>query len=293
VKFWHALTFLPSDHVVELAKAADACGYDAVALSDHIFYPEDLRSPYPYSPDGRPIWSADTHWPDPWVTIGALAAATTRIRLATNVYVAPARDLFTVAKLVSTAAVLSGNRVVLGVGAGWCADEFEQLGQEFRTRGRRLNEMMIALRTLWAGGMVEWHAEFFDFGPLRISPVPDAPIPIHVGGDTEPALRRAAYLGDGWIGNRRHSAEEADAVLARLRRHRAEAGRLDEPFEISLALAVPPDPAVFRRYEDQGVTAVCCAPWMTPPGNGRRHASVLEARIAAVEEFAERVVQRV
>jgi probable F420-dependent oxidoreductase len=291
VKFWQAVAFLRTDQLIEVARAADDCGYDALALSDHIFYADTLSSPYPYTPDGRPFWKPDTDWPDPWVTIGALAAVTERIRLATNVYVAPARDLFTVAKLVSTAAVLSGNRVVLGVGAGWCSDEFAQLGQEFTTRGRRLDAMVAALRVLWAGGPVTWHDEFHDFGPLRIAPVPDAPIPIHVGGDSEPALRRAARIGDGWIGNRFYPEAEADAVLSRLRRHRAEAGTLDADFEITMALAVEPDPAIYRRYEDQGVTAVLCAPWMAAPTNG--HATKLQARVAAIEEFAERVVHRV
>lgn len=290
MRFWQAVTFLRTEQLLAVARAADESGYDALALSDHIFYAEQLSSPYPYTPDGRPFWKPDTHWPDPWVTIGALAAVTERIRLATNVYVAPARDLFTVAKLVSTAAVLSANRVVLGVGAGWCADEFAQLGQEFAGRGRRLDEMLGALRALWAGGPVEWHGEHYDFGPLRIAPVPTAPVPIHVGGDSEPALRRAARLGDGWIGNRFYPPDEADAVLTRLRRHLAEAGRGDAEFEITMALAVEPDAAVYRRYEDLGVTGVLCAPWMAAQVNG--HPTKLAARIAAVEDFAERVIHR-
>jgi probable F420-dependent oxidoreductase len=293
VKFWHAVAFLRTEHLIEVAKAADEGGYDALALSDHIFYADEFSSRYPYSEDGHPFWKPATDWPDPWVTFGALAAVTQRIRLASNVYIAPARDLFTVAKLVSTAAVLSADRVVLGLGAGWCADEFAQTGQDFATRGRRLDEMIGALRTLWAGGMVEWHQQYYDFGPLRIAPVPDKPVPIHIGGDSEPALRRAAQLGDGWIGNRLYTPDEADAVLARLRRHREEAGRLDVDFEITMALAVAPEPGVYRRYEDQGVTGVLCAPWMAPPENGHRYASKLQARIAAIEDFAEQVVQRV
>jgi probable F420-dependent oxidoreductase len=291
VKFWHALAFLPVEQLLPVARAADACGYDALCLSDHVFYPERLTAPYPYSDDGRPIWTAGTDWPDPWVTIGALATATSQVRLATNVYVAPARDLFTVAKLVATAAVLAGNRVVFGVGAGWCADEFAQLGQDFADRGRRLDEMIGALRALWAGGPVEWHGDFYDFPPLSIAPVPGRTVPVHVGGDSEPALRRAARLGDGWIGNRFYTADQADAVLARLHRHRAGAGRLETPFEITLPLAVAPEPGVYRRFEDQGVTAVLCAPWMAAAANGRR--GLAEIRVAAVERFAERVIQRV
>jgi alkanesulfonate monooxygenase SsuD/methylene tetrahydromethanopterin reductase-like flavin-dependent oxidoreductase (luciferase family) len=111
-------------------------------MSDHIFYPHDLASPYPYSPDGTPIWPPETAWPDNWVTIGAMAAVTERLQFGTSVYIAPARDLFTVAKQVGTAAVLSNNRVNLGVGAGWMREEFEQTGQEYGNRGRRLDEMI-------------------------------------------------------------------------------------------------------------------------------------------------------
>src|SRR5262245_31545018 len=114
MEFWLGTAFVDARELGGIARAADRLGYDALALSDHIFY-TDYTSAYPYSRGGRPLWDAGTHWPDVWVTIGALAAVTERLRLATSVYVAPARDLFTVAKAVSTAAVLSGNRVRFGV----------------------------------------------------------------------------------------------------------------------------------------------------------------------------------
>ena len=117
MRFHQAVAFLPTDQVLELGRAADAMGYAGIYVSDHIFYPRDLRSRYTYSPheDGSPVWSPETDWPDPWCLISALAAVTTNLELTTGVYIAPARDLFTVAKLVSTAAVISDNRVRLGV----------------------------------------------------------------------------------------------------------------------------------------------------------------------------------
>jgi alkanesulfonate monooxygenase SsuD/methylene tetrahydromethanopterin reductase-like flavin-dependent oxidoreductase (luciferase family) len=182
MKFWHAVAFLETDQLLDLARAADAAGYHGVTVSDHIFYPRRFQASYPYSPDGRPTWAPDTPWPDPWALISAMAAVTERLRFTTNVYVAPARDLFTVAKLVSTAAVLSGDRVAVGAAAGWCRDEFEQTGQPFEGRGARLDEMIRALRTLWAGGWAEHRGRHYNFDPVRIAPVPSSPIPVYVGG---------------------------------------------------------------------------------------------------------------
>ena len=110
MRFVTALAFVEADHYVELAPTADACGWDAVTVSDHVVFPERLESPYPYVADGKPYWPSSTPWPDPWVAIGALAAVTTRLRFMTNVYVLPARNPFVVAKAVGTAAVLSNNR---------------------------------------------------------------------------------------------------------------------------------------------------------------------------------------
>src|SRR3954451_6579993 len=139
MKFWASTSFSPPEHYVPLAKAADDAGVHGILCSDHIFYPRDLATPYPYSSDGSPIWPPDTAWPDNWVAIGAMAAVTERLEFGNAVYIAPARDLFTVAKAVGTAAVFSQNRVHLGVGAGWMREEFDQTGQEYTTRGKRLD----------------------------------------------------------------------------------------------------------------------------------------------------------
>ena len=109
-----------------------------------------------------------------------MAAITTRIRFTTGVYVAPARDLITVAKQVGTAAVISSNRVNLGVGVGWCKEEFDATGQDFHTRGKRLDDMIPALRALWGGGWVEYHGPHYDVPALRMEPSPTAPDPHHL-----------------------------------------------------------------------------------------------------------------
>jgi alkanesulfonate monooxygenase SsuD/methylene tetrahydromethanopterin reductase-like flavin-dependent oxidoreductase (luciferase family) len=158
-------------------------------------------------------------------------------------------------------------------------EEFEQLGQPFVDRGRRLDEMIDVLRALWRGGMVEHHGEQYDFDHLQMSPVPSVPVPIYCGGQSRRALERAARL-DGWIGNA-YTPERALELVGRL--HRA---REDRELEAIVSLLARPDPDLYRRMEDGGVTGLLCAPWM------RRGVDDAPARRAAVERFAETVIAR-
>jgi probable F420-dependent oxidoreductase len=282
---------------VPLARAAEEAGLYGILMSDHIFYPRVLNTPYPYSPyeDGRPIWEPEVAWPDVWVTIGAMQAVTTRLHFGTGVYIAPARDLFTVAKQVGTAAVLSDNRIHLGVGAGWMKEEFDQTGQSYADRGARLNEMIPALRELWRGGWVEYHGKHYDFGPLQIEPAPTEPVPIWSGGHSEPALRRAARLADGWIGNA-YSVEDAQHYIGKLKEQLAEAGRADEPFEIVIGLYVLPTLDAVQEASSWGVTGLMCLPWYVDDRSddsnvaGVQGSLDLERKIEATLRFGEDVV---
>ena len=286
MNFWHALPFMQPPEAIELAVASDESGYDGVTVPDHLFYPRHLTSKYPYSEDGRPGFNEDTPWSDPWVLIGAMAARTQRIRFTTNVYIAPARDLFTVAKLVSTAASIAPGRVALGVGAGWMREEFEQTGQDFETRGKRLNEMIGVLRKLWTGDWVAHHGEYYDFDEVKISPVPSEPIPIWVGGHSPAALRRAALYGDGWIGVD-YRVAEAEELLGRLRQSLTRAGREGERFEVILALWAHIDADLCQRFAELGVTGLLCAPWMFTKDTST------QGRIDAVRRFADEVIAKV
>jgi alkanesulfonate monooxygenase SsuD/methylene tetrahydromethanopterin reductase-like flavin-dependent oxidoreductase (luciferase family) len=170
-------------------------------MSDHIFYPQSMTTVYPDSDDGVPIWVPEAPWPRHLSHGRRDGRGHDAARVQHRDYLAPLRDVFTVAKAVGTAAVVSGNRVHLGIGVGWMREEFDQTGQAFATRGKRTDEMIPALRALWGGGWAEYHGEHYDFGPLTMEAAPTAPIPIWVGGDGEPALRRMVATGDGWIGN--------------------------------------------------------------------------------------------
>ncbi len=177
MKFCCHLAFGPTAHLVPMARAIEEAGYDTIALSDHVVHPETVKTKYPYTKDGSLRWEPFTDWPDPWVSVGAMAAVTSRVRFVTGVYVLPLRNPFVVAKAVGTAAAISNDRVTLGIGTGWMRDEFELLEQPFERRGKRTDEMIAVLRTLWSGGMVEHHGEFYDFDRLEMSPVPSQPIP--------------------------------------------------------------------------------------------------------------------
>ena len=141
--------YQPVDELIPLALAAEEAGFRAFSLADHVVDLEELATPYPYTADGSRRWATDVDWPDPWVTVGALAAVTERLQFFTSVYVAALRDPFSVAKAVGTASALSAGRVTLGVGVGWCREEFDLLGQDFSTRGRRTDEGLALMKQLW------------------------------------------------------------------------------------------------------------------------------------------------
>jgi probable F420-dependent oxidoreductase len=286
MRFCFALSMSPLEHFVPLARVADECGYDSVALSDHVANPQTLTTVYPYTPDGQLRWEPFTPWADPWVAIGAMAAATERLRFVTNVYVLPMRPPFAVAKAVGTAAVLSGDRVALGVGMGWMEEEFRLLEQPFRQRGRRADEMLEVLRVLWSGGWVEHLGEFYDFDRLEMSPTPAVQPPIYVGGVSEPALRRAAR-NDGWISDL-HTTAELTEICATLRRYRAEAGRDEESFTVIASCNDAYDLDGYRRLHDAGVTHLLTLPWVFYGG----YTDDLGQRIDGLRRFADDIIAR-
>jgi probable F420-dependent oxidoreductase len=244
-----------------IAVACEEAGFDSVAVSDHMVFPGTLDSKYPYTPDGTPLFSPDEDWPDPWVAIASMAASTTTLRFFTNVFILPLRNPFVVAKAVGTAAVMSGNRVSLGIGAGWMAEEFRLAEQPFAKRGKRLDEMVDVMRTLWKGGMVEHHGEFYDFDPVEMRPAPTADVPVLVGGHSDVAFRRAAKLGDGWIGVH-YPVEELLAHCESLQQAREDAGTADRPFEIIASPLAVPSTDLVEQLESVGVTTILTSAWM-------------------------------
>ena len=259
MKFYVSSAFLNIGEIVEIAKAADDLGYEGMAIPDHVVNLETLSTPYPYTPDGERRWQPFTDWADPWVLVGALSQATERLKFVTTVYIPAMRDPYSAAKAIGTAACLSGGRVELGIGVGWCEEEFDLLGQQFAKRGKRTDEMLELMKALWQPGWTEFDGDFYQTPRLEMTPTPP-PIPIYGGGLSDIALRRAAR-NDGWIGDL-IGLDQAIASVQRIRELRAEKGLGMDDFPVITPLADAFLPEHYQRAQDGGISAVLTMPWM-------------------------------
>ncbi|OIJ97450.1 LLM class F420-dependent oxidoreductase [Streptomyces sp. MUSC 14] len=188
--------------IAAVATAAEAHGFARLWCGEHVVLVDAPASRYPYSADGRIAVPADADWLDPLLALSFAAAVTSRIELATGVLLLPEHNPVVVAKRAATLDVLSAGRFTLGIGAGWSAEEFAALGVPFTGRGRRTDEYLAAMRTLWAKDPASYTGEFTRFDAIRVNPKPlrGARLPVVVGGNSNTALRRAATLADGWYG---------------------------------------------------------------------------------------------
>lgn len=259
---FHIFMVDPSEFL-DLARTADAHGWDSIQVADAPFFPEVTSEPYPYTPDGKRFWPLDLPVLDPWVAMTAMATVTQRIRFLPSVLRLAIRHPLLEAKALCSVAAMSNDRVALGVGLAWMPEEFKWLGVDKKTRGKRQNEAIQVVRLLLQGGMVEFHGEFFDFERLQMAPVPKKKIPIYVGGSTPPAMKRAARYGDGWIGIV-HTKDEIKGAVAEIDRMRREFGRDKEPFDVMLHCPDATTVDDMRRLEDMGVTDLQVAPWTQP-----------------------------
>jgi probable F420-dependent oxidoreductase len=286
MKFWQSLAFTEVDQLVDIARICEGVGFHGVFVADHLYYPEKLESRYPYTEDGNPPFNAETEWPEVWAVISAMAAVTTTLRFTTGTYIAPLRHPLVVAKAVATASVLSHGRVALGAGVGWAKEEYDQLGENFRTRGARLDEMIEILGKVWAGGMVEHHGRYYDFDLLRMEPKPTAPIPIYIAGKSEPALRRAARH-DGWFGSGDDPADVL-ALIEKLRGYRREYGRQNQDFDTIVPVMALPDAELFRRLQDAGVNGMVSF----PPCQALGPRSSLDQKRQMLERYANDIIAK-
>lgn len=298
MKFWLSLVSVrETQQLPELARCAEELGFHGLMVGDHLIWPAQIRTRYPYSPDGKIFVPADTPWPDPWVLFAHLGALTRRLYFASNIYLAALRDPFTLAKGVATAAVLTQERIVCGVSAGWLEEEYRQLGVDFASRGQRLDETLAVVRKLWSGEPVEHHGRYFNVDGI-MCPAPAQPVRIWCGGAAPAAMRRAARQ-DGWLPLPMTLAQTRTA-LAQLSEMRRQAGLAARPFEVGLPLAEAVTPEAARSLQELGVDdLVVIAPWLASPWDTTSWLdagddfSLLDVKKKTLERYARAVLRKV
>jgi probable F420-dependent oxidoreductase len=287
MRFSYAESMCDPSHYLPLAVAADACGWSSFCVPDSICYPEVSDSTYPYTPDGNREFLEGKPFIEPFSLIPAMGAVTENLRFTTFVMKLPIRNPTLVAKSAASVAVLTGNRFGFGVGLSPWPEDFVVTGQEWKARGARMDEMIEIIRGLCTGEYFEYHGEHYELPSFKICPVPTEPLPILIGGHAEPALRRAARIGDGWM----HAGSDAktlEGLLVRISDLRKEYGRDREPFEVHVISMDAYSLDGVKRLEDVGVTDAIV---------GFRNAyevdtQTLSHKVGALQRFADDVIAK-
>jgi len=230
--------YSPRD-MLNLAVHAERLGFEGLWFGEHYVIPERYEGHHPSRKEtpkdqndarDRAIISSDIRIYDPWFLLGAVAGATTRLKIGTAICIVPMNNPLILARHTATAHDVSGGRFLLGTGAGWLKEEFEAIGVPFNERGARLDETLEILRKAWAGGYFSHQGKHFQFDSLQISPHA-VKVPLVCGGNTGPALRRVAELADGWINSAMVSLEEAMALRDTIETERTTRGTSSRPFD--------------------------------------------------------------
>jgi len=238
-----------------VGREAEERGFESIWVAEHVVLFDEYDSAYPYDPSGRFPAGGDAGMVEPFTALTYLAAVTERIRLGTGICLVPQRNPVYTAKAVTDVDALSAGRVDFGVGVGWLREEFEALGVPFERRGQRTDEYLAAMRSLWCDEVSEFHGELYDLRPCRMYPKPvQLPHPpIHVGGESDAALRRVARLGQGWFTFGR-LPEDLPPALERLDAALAAEGRTRADITLSVSPYMHPvTPESVGRYAELGV----------------------------------------
>lgn len=252
------VAFRDGDGTRLLARAVEGAGFESLWTVEHIVVPSGYVSPYPYADDGRMPGPDDMAIPEPFTWLAYAAACTTRLKLGTGITVLPQRNVLLAAKETATLDVLSGGRLLLGIGTGWLREEFEAMGVPFEGRGDRTDEYIEALRTLWREEEPSFEGRHVRFDRVHCRPRPlQGCVPIIVGGHSDRAARRAGLLGDGF-----YPGTTDRTVLARsiaVMRDAAEAAGRD-PDGIEVTAIGTPDPEHRAWLQGSGVSRILLSP---------------------------------
>lgn len=287
MRFSFAESMCDPSHYLPLAKAADESGWTSFIIPDSICYPKVSDSKYPYTPDGAREFLEDKPFIEPFTLIAAMGAVTTRLRFTTFVVKLPIRHPVLVAKSATSVAVLTNNRFGFGVGTSPWPDDFLVCGQDWKTRGKRMDEMIEIIRGLSRSGFFEFHGKYYDIPSIKLCPVPTAPIPILIGGHAEPALRRAARLGDGWM---HAGSDDLEQMIGRLKDLRREYGREREPFEIHVISLEAYTLEGVQRLQDLGVTDLIVG--FRDIYHEKKDSMTVGQKIDALRAYADRVIAK-
>ncbi len=242
-----------------LATTAERCGIESMWTVEHVVIPQDYKSPYPYSASGKIPGGEDVSIPDPLLPLAFAAAVTKKIKLGTGVLILPQRHPLYVAKEMATLDQLSNGRAILGIGSGWLEEEFTSLGLDFHARGARTDEAIKSLRALWSEGASSFHGKHFNFGPVKCFPKPvqKGGVPIHVGGHSPAAAKRAARYGDGFFPALAEIPKLRE-LFALMNSEAEKVGRDPKKIELSCMGRARVDE--LKALEDIGVSRVIIAP---------------------------------
>jgi probable F420-dependent oxidoreductase len=279
--FVNSGAFSQPELLAHLAVTAEKCGVESLWTVEHVVIPQGYQSPYPYSKDGKIPGGEDVPIPDPLIPLGFVAAITKKIKLATGVVILPQRHPVYVAKEVATIDLLSGGRMILGIGSGWLKEEFDALGLDFHHRGARTDESIQALRELWRDGPSSFHGKHFNFGPALSYPKPvqrDG-IPIHIGGHSPAAARRAGRLGNGFF-PALGEIPKLKELFGLMRDEAVKHGRNADAIELSCMGRASLD--ALKALQDIGIARVVIA----PPGNDKEKLS------AGLEKLGNEVIAK-
>jgi len=231
MKFSYQVGMCEPDHYLPLARAAEEAGYDGITIPDSICYPQEASSKYPYNKDGSREFLESVPFVESLIAVAAMAAVTEKIRFATFVYKLAVRQAPVVAKQVQGIQVLSGNRFDFGVGISPWEEDFAVCNVPWDKRGKRFDEQIDILRGLESGEYFGYDGELLSMPANKMNPVPSAPTPVLIGGHAEPALKRAARVGDGWM-CAGADMEQLGGYISRIHQLREEYGTADKPFQV-------------------------------------------------------------
>ena len=271
-----------------IAQAAEQHGWTSISMPDSIFFPQKTESDYPYA-DTEAVrqYIGASPFIEPVVAMTSMAAVTKKIRFYPGVMKVPVRQPLLLAKALSSLAVISDNRIALGAGLSPWKEDFTYNNTDFEKRGRLMDECIEILRGAMSGQYFEYHSENYDFGPMKMLPVPTKPVPILIGGHARVALKRAARIGDGWISANTDFAT-LQTLVGELNALRAEYGTLDKPdYEIHVMDQTAGSVADFQRLRDIGATDLCAVPW-----NVYDASLNLQGKIDGLRRFGDEIIAK-